>query len=367
MHRLWEKSERLRSLSEDARLIMTAKYRARYIGYVGFGNLGDQAIFSSTKALFLDRIKFHSAWRPGIPPTMLKHFLPFHAVFLGGGTLIKATSRHLKRLEDNLSLFPRSRFIVFGTGVGDTDLWESFGKVIDRKRWLELLGRSHFLAVRGYLSKQYLRDLGFTNEIHVIGDPAVYFSRERVVSKDGRKRIGINLGPSNGFIFGRDEYHVLEFGASLLRFLTKDGWDVTLFPVVRDDVEYLTQAVKMAGIEMPKMHRQFLDLRSTLAALEEQDVFLGEKLHSVVLASCVGTPAIMLGYRSKCRDFMISIGRESWFHRTDELDMHLIVDQLTELHENLGKHQSEVIQQMNFWKECLEDAAEQVWEIIKDK
>jgi polysaccharide pyruvyl transferase WcaK-like protein len=251
-----------------------------------------------------------------------------------------------------------------GKFKGLAHMWESFGKATDKKRWVDLLNRSDFLGVRGPLSKQYLKDWGVTKEINVIGDPVMLLSREDIAAKQGRQCIGINLGPSRGFIFGQDENGILRFGSKLLRELKNRNWDITLFPMVLEDIDYLLQASRMAGIPKPKIHKHFFDLEGTLAALSKQDVFVGEKLHSIVLASCVGTPSIMLEYRSKCRDFMMSIEREIWCWRTDKLYLDQILDQLMDLHENIEIHQAKIVEQMRLWKRRLREASDRVHSII---
>jgi len=116
--------------------------------------------------------------------------------------------------------------------------------------------------------------------------------------------------------------------------------------------------------EILKKYEAFLDLNATLDALEKQDVFVGEKLHSVIFANCVYTPSIMLEYRTKCRDFMVSINRQEWISRTDDLDVNLVFEQLCELYENVDKHQRHIFSQMQRWKFTLQKAADEVKAII---
>jgi len=260
--------------------------------------------------------------------------------------------------------YPPQRLGGIGTGVEDEALWERFGIMTDKEAWRRVLDRSDYLAVRGPLSKEHLQRWGVKEEIHVIGDPTIWFAKDEIAPKRGARRVGLNLGPSRGNIHGQDEMYVLEFGARLLCRLQGEGWQITLFPMLQDDVEYLRQAVKMAGINMPKMHEAFLDIEATLSALEEQDVFVGEKLHSVILAHCVYTPAIMLEYRTKCRDFMLSINREDWTYRTDYLDSDLVLERLCELYENVEQHQMHIFSQMQYWKNALRTAADNVKSII---
>lgn len=343
--------------------VLTTRVRARYVGCVGHGNLGDEALYSAIKKLFAGCVSFRTTMEEGRILKLLPRRRLYRAVFLGGGTLVKGPG-FLQPLRDALRASPQAKIVVFGTGVEDADLWETFGWPTDKDAWCEVLQRSDYLAVRGPLSRMYLRSWGLSKEIHVIGDPTIWFARKGIHPKRRSKRVGVNLGPSRGNIHGQDEGYVLAFGAELLRRLRDTGWQISLFPVVRDDVEYLREAVKIAGIGSLPMHELFLDLAATMDALEQQDVFVGEKLHSVILANCVYTPAIMLEYRTKCRDFMLSIDREDWCYRTDDLDADMVFGRLCELYENLDEHQMHIFTQMQRWKVALRAAADRVNAIV---
>jgi len=345
------------SMSKVSICELVRKIRARYIGWVGRGNLGDEALYKAIGELFYDHLSFYAA-------DEYRRHLDVQAVFLGGGTLIKSRAKSLKRLEKELGLHPQAKFIVFGTGVGDATMWEKFGYPIDIEWCRKMLEQAAYLAVRGPLSKKHLEDWGVKKEIHVIGDPAIWFAGDVIISKQKSKRIGVNLGPSRGLIHGQNEMYVLECATRLLRRLNDEGWQITIFPMIQDDVEYLNQAIQMAGISKVAIHKQFHDLSATLDMLEEQDVFIGEKLHSVILAHCVYTPAIMLEYRTKCRDYMLSMDLEEWTYRTDNLDADLIVKRLYQLYENSEQHQQHLFLQMQRWKNTLRVATDQVKTII---
>lgn len=351
------------SLADGIRFLRTSKRRARYLGHVGYGNLGDEALFSATADLFGDDVCFYWRERMGFPATLLPRSA-LDAIFLGGGTIIKGPSRHLKRVREAMQRYPGAKFVVFGTGVGDAALWERFGYPTDTRGWLDTLEQSAYLGVRGPLSKKHLEQWGIQREVKVIGDPVLWYAREAIRPKSLEKRVGLNLGPSAGRIHGADEAAVLDFGAELIRCLDASGWRITLFPMVEDDVAYLLQAVDKAGVGPMAMHTGFDDLPATLEAIEAQDVFVGEKLHSVVFACCVYTPAVMLEYRTKCLDFMLSINRGEWTFRTDELDVERVYQAVTDLYAATDDHQQALFGEMQRWKRELRAAADEVMQLM---
>jgi polysaccharide pyruvyl transferase WcaK-like protein len=63
----------------------------------------------------------------------------------------------------------------------------------------------------------------------------------------------------------------------------------------------------------------------------EQTVFVGFKLHAVVLAYCARVPALMIEYRPKCRDFMESIGADEFVVRADQQTTELLLAKVEQL------------------------------------
>jgi polysaccharide pyruvyl transferase WcaK-like protein len=104
--------------------------------------------------------------------------------------------------------------------------------------------------------------------------------------------------------------------AGALRDLTADGWTVRYIPMWPADVESARELERALG-QPVEVVAGFLDLQTLLDALAACRVFVGQKLHSVILAAAVHVPSVMLEYHPKCRDFQRSLDRERWTIRTD--------------------------------------------------
>ncbi len=353
----------LASWKEITKYISNNGRRAYYVGWIGRGNLGDELLYNAFKEMFSDSVYFYAKKNESrIGDIISRIFMP-NVVFLGGGTLI-GFDVYLNNIRKAIKANPGAKYIIFGTGVEDVELWKLFNYDLDIDPWRLNIEKADYVSVRGPISKSDLHKWGIKREVPVIGDPAIWFSRSKIMPKKRMKLIGINFGPSRGNIYGQDEKEVLAFCAALLSLLKERGWNIKLFPMITDDVEYLREAVRMAGIGCIPMHTSFLDINGTMNALEEQDVFIGEKLHSVVLASCVYTPAIMLAYRTKCIDFMQSINRNDWCYKTDQLDCNLIYERLVDLYENAAFHQTCIFDAMQKRKASITAAVNHVNSII---
>jgi polysaccharide pyruvyl transferase WcaK-like protein len=288
--------------------------------------------------------------------------LNLRGIVLGGGTLIKYFFDDL--VEQIVDAFPDKRFIVFGTGVADHMLWESFGDSIDTARWCELLNRSAFVGVRGPKSEEHLRTWGFRGDVEIVGDLATWFVADEIRPHQKSKKIGLNIGPTFEKCFGRSDQVVLEATAAILRRLASEGWEITLFPMIANDIEFMKEAVKRAGVGPLRMHRSFLDVGKTLKAMGRQDVFIGEKLHSVILAHCSLVPSVMLGYRTKCADYMQSVGQELWHQRTDRLDPSEILDMLTNLYCSQEFYREQLSAELHRLKSNLRESSNRVAELL---
>lgn len=359
-----EISANLNRLHQSVQMVLTRRTRAQYIGCLDIDNLGDVAVFLAIQDIFAHDVAFATRRVPQKLSNAIGDYINPHAIFLGGGTLIKKSRKYLKQMNDSKRLYPEAKTIIFGTGVGDIDMWNQFGIPTDVSGWCEALEQADYVSVRGPISQAHLKKWGLKREVPAIGDPAVWFARDRITPKRRQMRIGLNLGSTRGQLHGQDDNRVLEFGANFLKKLDTDGWEITLFPVIESDVTFLKQVVEQAGIDMPPMHMDFLNVAATVAALEQQDVFVGEKLHSVILANCAYTPAIMLEYRTKCRDYMQSVDQLEWNVRTDALDTDQIYEKVRALYDDLNGHQARLYTTLQAQKADLRQAAQEVITIL---
>jgi polysaccharide pyruvyl transferase WcaK-like protein len=85
------------------------------------------------------------------------------------------------------------------------------------------------------------------------------------------------------------------------------------------------------GCEAPEILEGF-DAETFFGALAGLDAFVGERLHSVVLASLTGVPVAMLDYQPKCADFMSSLDLTDCSLRTDQMATAEVVDLVERLH-----------------------------------
>lgn len=263
----------------------------------------------------------------------------FKYCVLGGGTLIFAP-RGIGWLESLEYLAARTTpLCVLGTGVIDPSFFreqhelDSERSTIDNgcvEDWVRCLQRFPHVAVRGVDSQRILREHGFA-DAEVSGDPALFYSRDELPPRSPGRRMGFNISHLPPF-WGSSLVPSVKVMTSALHLLEREGWTITLMPTQPEEEPLAHGIASEIGSSRVSVFRRYLEPRQFLDEVAAQDLFVGVKLHSVIAACCVCTPAIMIGYQPKCTEFMRTMGLERYLIRTDALK----IDELMALIEDVS-------------------------------
>ncbi len=361
-----------RNLKSDLRFLIQAlfnldKKKCLYIGWTGYANLGDEALKEAIFDLLSSRLVFSESRGVLVRFFEKIKLIKFDVLMLGGGTLVLRSKKILDTMLN--SSIPQK--IIFGTGVANHEFWkdvaDDYGDFAD---WKKLLENVDYLGVRGPISKQLLQDIGLTRDVPIMGDPVLYFTRTLVENKARKKRLGVNIGtakhPKFGdLLWGRNENSFIMEFSKFLRVMLQDGWEIEVIPVYPKDMNVINTAIELSGGEGKiKIFQDYYSVSKTLDRMEQYDIFVGQKLHSVVLAYCANTPAIMIEYRPKCRDFMTSIGMEKFNIRTSEFSLEKILPLVVELSNNLEQYRSTSNRVCTELKLRIKESAKNVLELL---
>ncbi len=296
-------------------LLNPGKKRGYYLGWLGHSNLGDEALKVAVYELFKDSAVMQDHKDGFILRTCRKLGLfRIDFLMLGGGTLI---NKHPDWLIE-IGTWWAKKNIVFGTGASDPIFWKTIETFVDKKDdWAKTLNKFDYIGVRGFLSDELLKEWGVKQKVNVIGDPVLFFTRP-LVSRKPRKKLGLNFAlPKRDLFWGRDRQKWMNDFTSFVGLMIEDGWEIQFIPVWEEDVRDAKKIEVHFKSPKIKVFLNYESVEETLDLMEKQDVFLGIKLHSVILSYCANTPGIMVEYRPKCRDFMNSIGM-------DELNIRIV-------------------------------------------
>jgi polysaccharide pyruvyl transferase WcaK-like protein len=314
-------------------------HRIAYIGWTGQDNMGDEAMYEAHRQVFPE---LHFAPCPNLGPNLvlgtvarLRRGALVDGVCLGGGTLI-GNGYFRRTLESVLAVSEGTPRFMLGVGVEDPDFVGTRRRngSTELQRWVDLLGEFDKVCVRGPLSQQALSDVGIASD--VVGDPALILGDAAPVEEVDDRLLGINVGVTDdlwGNDLGAVQAHVTSFAQTMIH----RGWRIRFVPLWPKDLRYTRDIARQLGDQV-EVFDDYLDLDKLLGALRECTTFVGEKLHSVILASAVFVPSVALEYRPKCRDFQCSIGRERYTVRTDQLDHDRLVDMVDDLERHREHH-----------------------------
>ena len=218
-----------------------------------------------------------------------------------------------KRLRDDLAWFNRQKMaMIYGSGVNLIDpRLEKGGLSLPPEEadfLAEFLEKFEHISVRDAASQRLLQSCT-SRTVHLVGDPALFIeaskppqAEQRLAS--GRVHIGINLpfhGPSACARINEDfDSYVIAFKE------IQKKTDCLFHYMVHYDSELLVaDLLQDAGIRLKVVHGDVDDLLHTYKQL---NCHIGGMLHSCILSSSTGTPAIGLAYDIKHSGFFDLLG-----------------------------------------------------------
>lgn len=285
-----------------------------YVGAVGLSNLGDEAVLDRARRCFPTRRLVAAKQSPFLQRLVLNRCIELRlGILVGGGTVVLADGL-LSTLEQAAK--HGLPFATFGTGVHDP----AFSGALDEhklERWRAVFKTCAALGVRGPLSKTILDGLQVANA-RIVGDPGVLFTSREFRQPRPQKVLGVNFGTAWGRVWGHDEHRPRAELAEAIARLKADGWSFRFFCVWPCDLPILHQVIARAGLKDADIVEEYFSAERYIEEVSTCRVFVGMKLHAVILSVCAGVPALALEYRPKVRDYMASIGSESEILRFDQ-------------------------------------------------
>ena len=327
--------------ARDLQLLHRRPGSVAYFGWTGYGNVGDEALFSVAEHM-LDDFDVRS-WPMGRFAQQLLRTRRslLHAAILGGGTLI-GTQEPRQALEAVLRHQPGVPLLMIGPGVEDPEhAAAGSGAAIrdELQRWIPLLARFERVTVRGPRSQKLLADHGLTSA--VVGDPALLLEAAHVsaAEPDGRV-LGLNLMTA-GRAYSDNLDRVAETLVESVQDLIARGWHIRLFPFWGPDSavhENVKQRLGSAVDLVPATST----LDTLLTNMASCRMIVGTKLHSVVLSAAAGVPAISVAYAPKCFDFQASVDQEDLTIRTDQMTRHALLTMVERVDSDISQRAERV-------------------------
>lgn len=295
-------------VSKTVRSTLSAPDRpqARYVGWTGRFNLGDDIMVDCVREL----LDWADIAESGDPQDL---------IILGGGTLINMRT-YLRWVSERDS--PRVERATLGTGVASPDFW---GLNEDPDRWVRWLSSCAYVGVRGPRSAETLRSWGYKGEMEICGDSALLVTPSPgVVRTEGR--VVVAPAWTKGELWGGSDRDVIEAMAAAIDQWKRDGREVVCLASSPEDDGQILQLSRATGGELLPYLAGYVENQAAIDLIASAEVVAGERLHACILAAALSTPFIGIEYRPKLRDFAESVDRGDLVVRTDTLSGDSIVE-----------------------------------------
>lgn len=280
-------------------------------------------------------------------------------IIIGGGGLLMDMYKRDAPLYSVLGLTGKAsgcRIAIHGVGAGPIDT--KVGKFFIKR----LLQAASTVAVRDEKSKQLLERIGVKKDVRVIYDPAFSVPRSSPRTHTDRiQKVGVTAVPYFSSQYwpetdlARYEAYISGVAHALDQLIAEKKVQVTFFSTkFPEDVQVTKDiASHMTARDCVQINENNLLPEEIVALASEQDVIIGTRLHSLILAVNAGTPVIGIEYHPKVKDFMATIDNEQFSVPIQDVDSEAngIYSAFLQMEQDWHRHQKSITKWSNKLKE----------------
>lgn len=334
-----------------------------YIGWIGYGNLGDELMFNLFKEQILllgdeyklDFVNCEKRYLDNISSNA------YDLIVLGGGSILNSSHFTISPiiidfLHDALLL--NKKIMIWGTGLDwfskpTIPILENKDKpsiYISNKLRMKtktVFTSSEWTGVRGPLTLELFNQFGITENIQISGDPAFlldYGQKVETRPNQDQKIIGVNWGTTFNYVYGENEQHVEEQLAKALHEFIQQGYKIYFYIVWKGDIEVTKRLYdRVNDKERVVLDTTLYDHKELINVMKDFYSTINFKLHANYLSLAAQVPFIALGYRFKIYDFVKSVDLDQ---QLVAMDSESIMDELLSAHANITSDREEIITTM---------------------
>lgn len=233
----------------------------------------------------------------------------FDLLIIGGGGILMDLYKREAPLFGSYAMMAKNSktpYVVYGCGAGP--LSSELGKWFIRY----MAKHADSISVRDPESAELLKSIGVKKDVPIIGDPAFSLRQTGVEKAAVPKKVGITAVPyynagywPEGNVDLYNDY-VEGMAKNLDNLVAQNNVELTFFAtkfpqdadVTKDIEQKMVHKDNITIIEDNLLPNQILDLTA------QQDIIIGTRLHSLILATCTETPIMAISYHHKVHDFM---------------------------------------------------------------
>ncbi|WP_205600792.1 polysaccharide pyruvyl transferase family protein [Gracilibacillus sp. YIM 98692] len=294
----------------------------------------------------------------------------------GGGIFMDLYGREafLFGMYGWLAKLSRTPVVLYGVGAGP--ILTKTGKFLLRS----LAHLSDLVTVRDPKSKQLLKEIGVKSAVHVIGDPAFQMTpaQKQMLEDTDREERPVHIGVTAVPFYHKSywpnedieqyERYVSGMAANLDALLeTYPHCRIQFFSTKYPQDVWVTEDIcsRMDMQEKCKIETNLTSPQKIVQFAADQDIVIGTRLHSLILALVSKTPVIAVSYHHKVRDFMEMIGMHSYTIGIEELDRNpsFFVNAVGQMRDNWNK----TLERFSDVSEMMKQQAHAGMELVKSR
>lgn len=349
-----------------------------YLGWLGKGNVGDDILFELFKHMFY---KYHQSKDNYIVnidahPNVNNYKIEvayYDLIVLSGGSILHLPF-YLNICAEAIG--KQIPVVTWGTGIDwffrPEDLKTINLSVNNQNDYKKIYENFEYISVRGPYTKNFLRNMGLSKNVHEVGDPAIAYADELFGEKiklinQLNKAILVNWGTSYNNIFGKDEIKVEQELASVIKVLISRGYTVTVYPIWIEDIKPVKRLVELVNDERCQAITQVYEAKILQKLIAQSYMTINLKLHANILSASANRPFISLAYRGKCFDFAESINCSKYAVATDEVTSKVILNLVEDIEKNYANIVRKISQAKNKYYPELKKSIHIISEILNKR
>jgi hypothetical protein len=360
------------------------KPKIQYIGGANFDNIGDKGLYECFKSIFsdcdiifknceypltrkmaddeIDRVKKNKWTDEQIKnkiDTLNKHVMTIDSdvdlVVLVGGTSPPIWISFISHLlDDNIPCALYGTCFTQSFSYYDNNSNQSYKIALFNYPKIHyyinnIYNNAKVIAVRDIRTKEIFHEYcNDSSKIIIVGDPVMVCSRSKfdynTVTPSGsinsityestltrgkyslleKSVCGLALGSEWKTNITLEEK--IEYYKDILNYLKTKFNTIRLLSFSKADYIFNSNLVKeIDGIEL---FNEYSNYWLICKEMKTHSIFIGERLHSIIIATSLGLPTISLSYHDKCRSYMKSIDMEKWVLELGSKEFKPLLDNL---------------------------------------
>ncbi|MER2089018.1 MAG: polysaccharide pyruvyl transferase family protein [Sporosarcina sp.] len=265
----------------------------------------------------------------------------FDLLIIGGGGILMDLYKREAPLFGSYAMMAKNSkipYVVYGCGAGplSSDLGKWFIRYMAK--------HAESISVRDPESVELLKSVGVKEQVLTIGDPAFSLRQSSTEKSEVPTKIGITAVPyynagywpeGNPAIYND---YVEGMAKNLDNIAAHHNVELTFFAT-----KFPQDADVTKDIEKKMIHKDNITIIDSnllpddiLDVTAQQDIIIGTRLHSLILATCTETPIMAISYHHKVNDFMKLAHLENYAFPIGDINKQetLFLDAFNEMKEN---------------------------------